>query len=553
MAARTRKLEIQITGDAKDAEKAFDRVGKAAQDSAKEIDKVGDSDPFGKLQGKVDDGADGFASKFEGLGDAAGGLFAGAFAAAGVAGVGLLTEAFGNALDAEFDIDKVVAQLGVSGKFAEDIGDVAGQLYGEAFTDSVGEAAGAIKSVIQSGLLPMDFTKDSLHDLTAMALTFSDVLDEDLGGSVNAVVQMLRTGLAKNAEEAFDILTRGIQLGGDKAGDLLDTFNEYSTQFRKLGLSGADAMGLMVQGIQGGARDADIVADALKEFSIRAVDGSELTKNAFEALGLSGDEMTRVFAEGGPPAAAGLDLVLTKLAAVEDPAMRSQLAVALFGTQAEDMGLALGALDPSNAVATLGAVEGSTDNLSSAYDNAKSTLDVFWHQALEKVTMYIATTVIPWIEAHKGSIEGAIQTMGHWAQAIGGVLSWLGAMIDKVRIAIGWIGDLADKISALPMVGNILEGGGLAREGHILEDSMGSKVGKTVPHLADGGVITRPTFLLAGEAGPEAIVPLGRGGMGGDTYNFHFNGAVLDGRKLISAINDAMAGGHRLQAQGRGL
>jgi hypothetical protein len=32
------------------------------------------------------------------------------------------------------------------------------------------------------------------------------------------------------------------------------------------------------------------------------------------------------------------------------------------------------------------------------------------------------------------------------------------------------------------------------------------------PALARGGIITRPTVVLAGEAGPEAIIPLGRGG-----------------------------------------
>jgi hypothetical protein len=35
----------------------------------------------------------------------------------------------------------------------------------------------------------------------------------------------------------------------------------------------------------------------------------------------------------------------------------------------------------------------------------------------------------------------------------------------------------------------------------------------SAPHLARGGIVTRPTFALIGEAGPEAVVPLGAGGV----------------------------------------
>ena len=37
----------------------------------------------------------------------------------------------------------------------------------------------------------------------------------------------------------------------------------------------------------------------------------------------------------------------------------------------------------------------------------------------------------------------------------------------------------------------------------------------TIPSLAAGGIVRSPTLAMIGEAGPEAVVPLGRGGMGG--------------------------------------
>jgi TP901 family phage tail tape measure protein len=36
-----------------------------------------------------------------------------------------------------------------------------------------------------------------------------------------------------------------------------------------------------------------------------------------------------------------------------------------------------------------------------------------------------------------------------------------------------------------------------------------------IPTLAAGGIVTSPTLAMIGEAGPEAVIPLGRGGMGG--------------------------------------
>lgn len=41
-----------------------------------------------------------------------------------------------------------------------------------------------------------------------------------------------------------------------------------------------------------------------------------------------------------------------------------------------------------------------------------------------------------------------------------------------------------------------------------------------IPKMADGGIVTSPTLALIGEAGPEAVIPLGKGGgMGGITIN----------------------------------
>ncbi|WP_103344059.1 phage tail tape measure protein [Amycolatopsis sp. CA-126428] len=279
--------------------------------------------------------------------------------------------------------DKLAAQLGAPADMAADLGRVAGTLYAQAYGDSLDQINEAIRGVIQSGLVMEDATNDQLAGITAKVLNLATAFDQDLGGTTQAVGQLMKTGLARDADEALDVLTRGFQQGADRSQDLLDTMTEYSVQFQKFGLDASMATGLLVQGMQAGARNSDLVADAIKEFSIRAVDGSKLTAQGFQAIGLNAADMAAKIARGGPQATQALDLVLDKLRAMPDPVARSQAAVALFGTQAEDLGQALFALDPSKAVAALGDVAGAADRMGATLNDSAGQRLVAFQRTLE--------------------------------------------------------------------------------------------------------------------------------------------------------------------------
>jgi hypothetical protein len=67
-----------------------------------------------------------------------------------------------------------------------------------------------------------------------------------------------------------------------------------------------------------------------------------------------------------------------------------------------------------------------------------------------------------------------------------------------------------------------------------------------IPMLANGGIVTRPTLALIGEAGPEAVVPLSRGGYGGPTVHVHLDGVVIGrnaGAEIVDQIEAALRGG----------
>jgi hypothetical protein len=62
-----------------------------------------------------------------------------------------------------------------------------------------------------------------------------------------------------------------------------------------------------------------------------------------------------------------------------------------------------------------------------------------------------------------------------------------------------------------------------------------------VPQFATGGIVTRPTLGLIGEAGPEAVIPLSQLGGGGTVYNVTVNaGMGSNGAQIGDAIVEAL-------------
>lgn len=348
--------------------------------------------------------------------------------AAGAAIGAALVSAIGDAMDVQAANAKLAAQLGATPEVAAQYGQTAGELYSMAYGESLGGVNDAMRAVVQSGAVMEGASQEQIKNITANALDLAQAFGVDVQESTRAVATMLRTGLAPDAATAMDVLTRGFQGGVDIAGDLLDTFSEYSTQFRKLGLEGDAAMGLLQQGLKGGARDADTVADALKELSIRVVDGSKTTAEGFSAIGLNADEMAKKFAAGGKSASDALTQTIDGLKGMKDPVAQGQAAVALFGTKAEDLGAALYSLDPAHAVEALGQVEGAAGAMGETlHDTAANRIEGFKRSLETGVVNFIGGQVLPALE---GAVDWLNTNFGPaWAQ----VQEWMAPAIDAGR------------------------------------------------------------------------------------------------------------------------
>lgn len=411
-----------------DADRAGRQAGQALGDGMSEGARGGATRLSGELAASAGDAGEEAGNT---LTDRMQGSLKVGMAAVGVAAGALLAQGFATSLEQGQIVGRLGAQLGATPAEAKKYGEIAGAMYSKAVTEDFQTAADAISATMRAGIAPPDATNAQIESIATKVADLSSTFELDLGQTANAVGQILKTGLAKNGAEAVDILTAGLQKMGPRADDIADTFNEYSVIFQRLGVDATTATGLMSQGLKAGARDTDVVADALKEFTIEGVQGSEKIVSGFENIGLNAEEMTKKIAKGGPDATEALQMTLDALRDMEDPIKRDAAATELFGTKSEDMQKALLSLDPSKATAALGEVAGKADEMgNSLRDNAGAKVEAFKRQALQGLTDFVGNTVIP-------KLQGFFSFVSENKEVFTAVAAVLTAMVIPAIVALG--------------------------------------------------------------------------------------------------------------------
>lgn len=369
---RARLDEIQAieraTASYREYENAAQGAGRAGESAGQSIigglrDSIsGAGQPGGDMANEF---AAGFAgsSALMRLGAAGGpiGLALAGVAAIGVTAGKVLADNIAAGLQSLQTQDLFQARLGVDDATMAQYGKSAAKSYTDMWGTSPEDNLRAVQFSVQGGVIGPDASDAEIQNTIAQMHTLASVMEVDVQEAARAAGQLMRGGFAQSGTEAADIIATGFQQGLDISGDWLDTITEYTTQFRKLGLDGNDAIGLISQGLQGGARDSDKVADSLKEFSIRAVDGSKSTAEGFGAIGFKADEMAQKILAGGDSARGAFSATLQAIKSLEDPQQQALAWVDLFGTQWEDMGDAINSMDLSTARAEFGTTAGTID------------------------------------------------------------------------------------------------------------------------------------------------------------------------------------------------
>ena len=258
---------------------------------------------------------------------------AGIAAAAGTVAIAIGTVAVKATDEYQDALNKLQVQTGATNKEMTELGDVVKNVYADNFGESFEDVANSVALVKKN----CNLTGEELKNMTELALGFRDAFGVEAQESTRAA-KALMDQFGVSAEEAFNLMVQGEQRGLDYSGELIDNINEYSVQFGKLGLSANDMFDIFESGSKAGAFNLDKIGDAVKEFSIRAIDGSNTTIDGFTKLGLNADEMAKKFAAGGDTAKEAFYQTIDAIGDMDDSVAQSTVGVDLFGTMWEDLG-----------------------------------------------------------------------------------------------------------------------------------------------------------------------------------------------------------------------
>ena len=393
------------TSDLNQLEAAAERAGHAAEALAEANGRATEATQ------ELSDATEQASEEAEGAGDKgtdAIGAVAGALAGAGITAkvmeiAGAVYELAGSFSEAE---KTIVSATGATGRELDEFMSSSLDVYASSSAESLNDVAVAMTSVqTATGL-----AGDALEEATDAALVLNNTLGYEVSESARTAGALIKN-FGVTATEAYNLIAIGAQNGADKNGDLLDVLNEYSAQYAALGLSAEEFVSSLVDGAEAGVFSVDKVGDAVKEFNIRAKDGSDTTAEAFELLGMNADMMSEKFAAGGDTARTAFFEVVNALESMDDPLAKNAAAVGLFGTQYEDL--------EATVLPVLAGIEGGTlemyDAVGTLAEGASSMGDE-WQAAGNSIKAAFGSAITPAVSAGSTALAGFVQGVGEFLQ-----------------------------------------------------------------------------------------------------------------------------------------
>ena len=345
--------------------------------------------------------------------------------------------------------NQVAAATGAAGAELENLRDVMENVYADNFGEDVADVADAV-ALVNRNMANLD--QNGLTAATEGALALRDAFEYDVEESTRAA-EAIRKNFGASAEDAFSLIAAGAQNGLDYSGELIDTINEYSSQFAKLGFDADGMFNILQAGADGTAWNLDKVGDAIKEFSIRAIDGSDTTVEAFTSMGYNAEELMATFAAGGEGANDAFFDVLDTLMAVDDQVERDALGVALFGTQWEDLGVeameamanaSQAAYDTGDALEQINQVK--YNDLDSAIQGIGRQIEVALLPAADAMYQSLMSNM-PEISAAIEEVSPVVAEIAEdFADWAGGAISeGLPVLVDGIKDFADWAGKAYEK------------------------------------------------------------------------------------------------------------
>lgn len=356
----------------------------------------------------------------------------------------------------------IQSELGISAQEAEKLNGVAKNLWAQGFGENIQgvaeKVAGVTKSLGNLGQTDLSYVTKGLDLFERRGWA-------DTQESLRAVKTLMEQ-FGMSATQATDYLASGFQQNLDYSGEFLDTISEYGTYFSEMGFSGDQFFNTLKSGAESGAFQLDKVGDAMKEFTLRSKDGSTASTEAFQALGLNATEMTNAFNTGGETGRLAFQKVVGALQNTGNETERNKIAVALFGTQYEDLGEQ--AFDAFlKADQGLTNVEGSAGRASKAF---QETFGVRLQSAIRQTQVAlepVGQVLMNFVERILPPLLEKIQSVATWfgnlstggqnlVVAIGALVAGFGPLLVIIGSVVGAVGNFLPVIAKIaPHLGKI--------------------------------------------------------------------------------------------------
>lgn len=236
--------------------------------------------------------------------------------------------------------------------------------------EDVGEAVSIVTN--QMG----DLDEKDLNSVTQSAMNLNKIFDSDMDETMRGANSLMQT-YGMDGKAAMDLITAGTEQGLDKTHELGDNLAEYAPLMKQNGISAQDYFGMLKNGLESGAYNADKVNDVIKEMGIRINDGT--ARKGLESMGDDWVSMYDKAKEGGKSNAEIMKLVQDKIATLPDETKRAEAESTIWGTLAEDNG--------NKVMQSLFKTSGAFDKTAGSADklNKKAQENNQWQASLQKL------------------------------------------------------------------------------------------------------------------------------------------------------------------------
>lgn len=453
---------------------AMKKTEKAIKDVDKALEKQGQE--WEEITDDVHESGSAFDTVGGKMGDVGAKMTAGLTAPLAAAGAGMVKVA----MDADTAGANIQASLGLTEKEASKLKETATKVWSEGFGEDMNEVQGALVQVKQNikGL-----NEGDLEQVTKDSMMLGKVFNADVN-EVTRAGGNLMTGFGISSKKAYDLMAHGAQNGLNFSNEMFDNLSEYGPLFSSMGFSADEYFQLLEQGSKAGVYNLDYLNDAMKEFQIRAKDGSKSTSDAFGQMSQKTQQLWKDYEAGKVTVKDLHNAVIAELKGMDNQTAANQIGVGLYGTKWEDL--------ESKAMYALGGIDGGLKNVDGSMKRTSDAIEQSFGVRAKSAIRELGQAFIPLgnelldlAEKYLPSVESGVQKLTNFihnmspeakaaALAFAGIVAVIGPLALAAGTVITTMGPLVGMLGAVApaaagaaggtalLTGGLVGGGGLA-------------------------------------------------------------------------------------------